>query len=681
LHSSHQDAMDYSGMRVDELKAQLSKRGLPTSGKKAELVERLDNFDSSRTLQAATEAGEGVELSSPKANGEANGEDDVEAVGDAMTDDDARDAEADGDGDAKEGDADAMKDDATTATPVNTPAKPKDSRKRRREEVIPADPTVFFVKMSPLAPEVEEQDIIDALKAELEIEVKEVKLKRLTDEKKPGSEEEEETKKEDTDAAGEKTDTAEAEADEASNEKTGEAGDEESAEKPDAEMADAEKADAAEKKEKKPRQPWALVSFGSEEDRDKALTFGGEIKGHTFESITEFYRHQDKVTLFIANVPQPKDMSDEDLKKRLTDILGKEPPFIRRKLRKNFIFLTYPCMRDAKAARAKLEVASVADNKDTMRVEYSTPENKRPYGAQRFGMQRLSQSIKQEFSRTIYVRNIPLDCTDEEFRAHIDTLTEGDIEDVKVPRRDDGKPKRYAFIKFKKASDAMKLTEDHDTSKFKDETLEFSIADATQSNTRGTGPNRGRGRGRGGNAHWRGAWGAGPSPRGRGGRGRGRGGRGGFRAPPPAAWGYEEPAWGYDDGYGYAAPPPPAAYGAYASPRGRGRGRARGGAWGSPSPRGRGAWGSPSPRGRAGVPRARGGRGGFAPRGRGWGAGPSPRGRTGRGRGRGARLPAAMAGGQAAGGHTMAFDRATGRYVPLSQEQVHAAMQDPYYGY
>lgn len=38
--------------------------------------------------------------------------------------------------------------------------------------------------MSPLDPEVEEQDIIDAFKAELDIEVKEVKLKRLDNKKK-----------------------------------------------------------------------------------------------------------------------------------------------------------------------------------------------------------------------------------------------------------------------------------------------------------------------------------------------------------------------------------------------------------------------------------------------------------------------------------------------------------------
>ena len=38
----------------------------------------------------------------------------------------------------------------------------------------------------------------------------------------------------------------------------------------------------------------------------------------------------------------------------------------------DFIFLTYPCFRDAKIARAKLEVASVSENKETMRVEYST---------------------------------------------------------------------------------------------------------------------------------------------------------------------------------------------------------------------------------------------------------------------------------------------------------------------
>lgn len=707
-------------MRVEELRAQLEKRDLPVSGKKAELLERLDNFDSSRTLQAATDAGNGVDLGSAEANVVENGTD---AAASGSTDGDAAPAEAEEavaddamaddapvEGDVKDVD-DKMKDD-TSATPANTPAKPKNSRKRAREEVIPEDPALFFIKMSPLAPEILEQDIIDALKAEpYELDVKEVTLKRM--EKRPAAAadkeaSDEKVKEEETEeasgekakgveeAAGEKTEEVEAAAEEetvpaeAEGEKTGDAGDEEGAgEKADTEMTDAAdgekaekdgKADDGEKKEEKKRIPWALVAFASEEDRDKALAFDAEIKGIKFESVTEFYRHKDKITLFVANVPQPRDMTDDDLKKRFAEILGLEPPFIRRKLRKNFCFITYPCLRDAKAARAKLELASIADNGDNMRVEYSTPENKRPFGASRF----VPQKVRQDFSRTIYIRNVPVECTDDELRAHITGIADGEIEDVKVPRKADGTTRRYAFFKFTKASSAMKLVEEHASSPFKEETLELAIADATQSNTRGSGAQRGRGRGgrgRGGQAHWRGAWGAGPSPRGRRGRG------GGHHHAPPPSWGYEE-EWAPEWDYAYAAPPSPAyaaPYGGYASPSPR-RGRGRRASWGTPSPRGRGAWGSPSPRGRGG-----GAAWGGAPRGRGRGGKPSPRGARGRGwgaargggggrggRGRGAH---GGGGGQAAGGHTMAFDRHTGRYVPLSQEQVHAAMQDPYYGY
>jgi len=169
----------------------------------------------------------------------------------------------------------------------------------------------------------------------------------------------------------------------------------------------------------------------------------------------------DEAKLFVAGLP---DSISEDILKSLFESAGGKVIDVRLPKEqetgrpRGFGFVTFSSPDEAKAAREALDGTIQSGRSISVRPCLAEPPSKRD-GSVRPGSPPPRQRQEQAPDRTLYVGNLPYDCSQQEIEEFVNTTlqskgVEGSVVRVHLPMDPDGRKRGFGFVSLSSAEAA-----------------------------------------------------------------------------------------------------------------------------------------------------------------------------------------------------------------------------------